>query len=301
MILTADNSAHESKAQREIGAMEGYAFFSSLAFHFVLILLTVVGLPFVVKDEVLVSEPIQVELVTIAEKTQAPVKPPPAKAEQKEPPKEEPKPEPKKAPPVERQVEPDAVPPPVPEVKKEIEKPPEPKAVEPPPVKPKIKPKVKPKPQVVEEKKPDEPDQSDAFSSLLKDLTPEEEEAPVQNETQQSETESRNLAPLGEQLTISEIDAFKQQIAPCWVVQSGAKYAENLLVEIKIYIGKDQRVQSATLVDQVRYSLDSHYRAAADAALRALRNPACQPFNLPGEKYEQWREMTIRFDPREML
>ena len=38
----------------------------------------------------------------------------------------------------------------------------------------------------------------------------------------------------------------------------------------------------------------------AESARRAVQ--VCSPLqNLPVEKYEQWRELTINFDPKEML
>ena len=82
---------------------------------------------------------------------------------------------------------------------------------------------------------------------------------------------------------------------------AGAKYAEELVVAVKVYMNPDRTVRSASVADQLRYSRDSHFRAAADSALRALRNPRCSPLELPEDKYEQWREITIRFDPRQML
>ena len=39
--------------------------------------------------------------------------------------------------------------------------------------------------------------------------------------------------------------------------------------------------------------------AAAESALRAVRG--CQPFHLPPESYEGWRDIEWVFDPRQML
>lgn len=51
----------------------------------------------------------------------------------------------------------------------------------------------------------------------------------------------------------------------------------------------------------MRYMGDSYFRAAADSVLRAIRNPRCNPLELPADKYDLWKEMTVTFDPREML
>jgi hypothetical protein len=46
---------------------------------------------------------------------------------------------------------------------------------------------------------------------------------------------------------------------------------------------------------------DDFYRAAAESALRATKNPKCQPLPLPLDQYDQWRNMVLNFDPKDML
>ena len=66
-------------------------------------------------------------------------------------------------------------------------------------------------------------------------------------------------------------------------------------------VSQQRIVQSATVVDQARYNTDTYYRAAADSALRALRDPHCTPLDLPPEKYDAWKNLTVTFDPKQML
>jgi hypothetical protein len=40
-------------------------------------------------------------------------------------------------------------------------------------------------------------------------------------------------------------------------------------------------------------------RAAVDAAQRAIYT--CQPYKLPPDTYNEWRDITIDFDPRKMF
>lgn len=277
----------------------------STVFHLALFGITAFGLPFVATDPLVISNPINVEIVNIDEMTQTNKLAPPKKKAEEEtpaPPKQEqakqmtaetppdllsPKPpEPEKP---EEKTPPEEV---VPEpVKKEAEKPPPPKPE---------KPKAKPKPP-----EPEAPKQEDQFASLLKNLTPDKadssdaEDAP--DPTQENASPLSQIAQLSDKLTISELDAFKQQIAPCWNVPAGSKFAEELVVEVRVIMNRDMSVQNASILDQGRYNRDSHFRAAADAALRALRNPRCQPLKLPQGKYDQWKTIVIRFDPREML
>ena len=36
-------------------------------------------------------------------------------------------------------------------------------------------------------------------------------------------------------------------------------------------------------------------------AMRAVRNPLCSPFELPPDKYEVWKTVTVTFDPSQMF
>lgn len=175
------------------------------------------------------------------------------------------------------------------EPKKE-EKPKEEKKPEPPPTKPEVT-----------RKEPEKQQQQD-FQSLLKNLVPDssEEKAP-ENPTSDDSESTHDVANLADKLTYSEIDAVRAQLAGCWNVLSGAEYAENLVVQVKLQMNPDRTVRRATIVDTGRYNRDTFFRAAADSALRALRNPNCIPLKLPPDKYNEWKVTIINFDPREML
>ena len=43
---------------------------------------------------------------------------------------------------------------------------------------------------------------------------------------------------------------------------------------------------------------DPYYRAAAESARRAVMG--CQNYNLPADSYDEWKTLTLRFDPSEM-
>lgn len=264
----------------------------STIFHGAILLIAVLGLPFV-KTEPLVIAPVSVELVDISDLTQTDQKPPPKakpipqpeepkEIEPPKPPKEElKKPEPPKPEPVKEE----AVPLPKPEEK--------PKAPEKPEPKPKEKPKPKPKPK-------EEPKQQDLFNSLLKNLTPAEEDQQSRQKQETLDPEDGQSAPIANQISMSEIDALRQQITPCWNVPSGAKYAENLIVTLRLTMRRDMTVQDVRVMNG-GFNPDPAFRAAADSAVRAVRNPRCSPFKLPPEKYEQWKTITINFDPSDML
>lgn len=110
------------------------------------------------------------------------------------------------------------------------------------------------------------------------------------------------IAPTtSETLALSEMDALKYQLAQCWNVPSGAMNAEELIVDIRVQVNPDRTVKAADIVDTGRYNRDTFFRAAADSARRALFNPRCNPLAVPADKYNVWKTMLIRFNPREMF
>jgi outer membrane biosynthesis protein TonB len=235
---------------------------------------------------------------------QAPPPPPPPKPPEPQP---EPKPEPKPAPPEPPK---EAIPPePKPETK--VEPKPEPPKPEPPkPVVEVPRPKEKPEPpkQVAKtESKETQKQQESDFSSLLKNLTkqktaPSPQDATPKGKAQpaQQQASSQPIAPLGAQLTVSEKDLIIQQIEECWNVPAGAKDAQNLIVDIHIDVAADRTVTNVRIVDQSRYASDAFFRAAADSAKRALLNPRCSPLKLPADKFDQWKSITLSFNPKDV-
>ncbi len=122
---------------------------------------------------------------------------------------------------------------------------------------------------------------------------------PVQPQ-QQAKASSQPVAPLGAQLTTSEIDLVRQQIEQCWNPPAGAKEAHDLVVEISAEVGPDGRVLTAQITSTARMG-DPLYRSAAESAKRAVLNPQCSPLKLPPEKYEQWKTLDLTFNPKDLL
>lgn len=303
----------------------------SAALHVVLGGFLIIGLPRLFDRPPLEEMPIAVQLVTIAPETRAtqpnPNLPrPDAKPEVPEveapAPKPQPKPEPPKPAPVPpsaaavsqpaNELAPPEVKPPPPPPPKPTEPKPEAKPVEKLEVpKPREKPepprqlaKVEPKPEEkkTEEKKYD-PRQ---FDALLKNLAPVHtamtaDATPENPRPAAVRASSQPKAPLGSQLTASELDMVRHQIARCWNVPAGARDAKDLVVEIKVIVDPDGTVRQATIVDQGRLGSDPFYRAAAESARRAFFNPLCRPLHLPAEKYAIWKDLVVDFSPRDVL
>lgn len=127
---------------------------------------------------------------------------------------------------------------------------------------------------------------------------------PVKNHLEPPPLAPQTQAPIKSDVIITraEFDALLKQIANCWSIQPGAAhYEKKLLIEVKLVVSRDRRVQSATIVDQSRYNRDPYFRAAADAAIRALNSPQCKTLQLNPDKYDMWKDMIVEFEPNAML
>lgn len=282
------------------------ALIASAVFHVVVMILLVFGVPFISFDRK-IPEPITVELASMADLSD-PEKPPVAAPKTPEP--EKPKPEPGKA--TEKLPEkPASNPnpkPPAPKPEKPRDKPQEVKK-DPPPQdeltpdkKPEDKPKEKEKPKE-DPKKAEEQEQQ--MQSLLKNLTKEapRPKADISDITKRLTANApiKSDSAVGQSLTPGELDALRQQLSQCWNVFAGAADAGDLSVDIRVIANPDRTVQDARIVDQSRYNSDDRFRAAADSAMRAIKDLRCSPLNVPPEKYDLWHDMIINFDPKDML
>lgn len=211
----------------------------------------------------------------------------------------EPVPEPsEKIPPLPKQESAPVLPIPLPE-KKILE------AKSPSPAPPKVVPVPQSKPSLKsppsEAKKTEKKDTS-PFMDVLKDLKKMKEKVHLKGqEDPNPSNEDGNTGKLGDQLTASEMDAVKAQLAKCWNVSSGAKDAKNLKVKIYLWLTPEGTVRKAKVLKDVFLHHDPFYKIAADRALNAVLDKACQPLPLPKNKFELWKEMTLEFDPKEMF
>jgi len=288
----------------------------SAALHLIVIIITVFGLPLFSNEWEPPAESIPVELAPLSEMTNIPVRPEPKKPVEKIEPKPEakpepPKPEPAPPPPPPPAPEPEPIPDDaVPLPKDKVEEKPQPKPEAQPERVVKLdgpRPKVKPKPKIVE--KPEEKLDLNKISALLskelKDPSPKTEE-PEENpqDTPQDLPPTQATRPTtSAQMTLSEIDSIRAQIEQCWIVPAGARYAEELVVRVRIFLRPDGGLaQPPQVVDSLRMNTpgEEAYRTAAESAVRAIMK--CEPFqNLPVDKYDRWQEIEMNFDPRSML
>jgi colicin import membrane protein len=99
------------------------------------------------------------------------------------------------------------------------------------------------------------------------------------------------------QLSQSEIDALRARLRQCWSPPVGAANAR-LVVIYRVLFRKDGSLAAAPSLVQAPASEPGP--VLAESARRALLQ--CQPYTmLKPEHYEQWKDMQITFDPRDMF
>ena len=100
------------------------------------------------------------------------------------------------------------------------------------------------------------------------------------------------------QLSLSELEALRARLAQLWTVPAGAKDPQELVVLIRVKLNRDGRLAAPPVV--LSSGKSPLFMAARDSAIRALFRG--QPYDmLKPEHYEQWKDIEITFDPREMF
>jgi colicin import membrane protein len=99
-------------------------------------------------------------------------------------------------------------------------------------------------------------------------------------------------------LSQSELDALRRRLVECWNPPVGAADVANLKVVLRVLFKPDGSVAAPPAL--VAGSPSSYGPAMAESAKRAILT--CQPFKmLKPEHYEQWKDIEITFDPRDMF
>ena len=261
--------------------------FYSISFHTLMIALTVLSLPFMIRQPVDLPPIISVELIQISDKTNIPFAPKARKVIEKVK-EEEKRVVSEQAPPAAKAKEkPDRIPLPQDQKeKKEIVK----KKQNPEEVKPEIR-------QASEFEKKELVD-TNQIAALI-DKAKEESAKVEKQDNKLTQSSVKNSFATG--LTLSEEDALRAQIFGCWTVPLGLPYDDNLLVRIKLELKQDGTISKSEILDHERMNRPGQkfYKVLAESALRAVR--ICQPLKVPQTGYEKWKNIQLNFNPTEML
>ncbi|MAJ85973.1 MAG: cell envelope biogenesis protein TolA [Candidatus Pelagibacter sp.] len=261
--------------------------FYSIIFHSTMILITVLSLPFMIRQPIDLPPIVSVELIQISDKTNIPYAPKVRKILEETKKKEE-RVVSEQAPPAAKAKEkPDRIP--LPDEKKTerdlIKKKQNPEEIE---------------PQIRQSSEFEKKEIIDTNQiAALIDKAKEEQASKEKVSDKLTQSSVKNSFATG--LSLSEEDALRAQIFGCWSVPLGLPYNENLLVRIKLKLKKDGTIQNSEILDHERMNRPGQkfYKILAESALRAIR--LCQPLKVPPTGYEKWRDMQLNFDPTEML
>ncbi len=259
----------------------------SLSFHAVMILLTILSLPFMIRQPVDLPPILSVEFIQISDKTNIPFAPKARKVIEKVK-EEEKRVVSEQAPPAAKAKEkPDRIPlPKKQDEKKELIK----KKQNPEEIKPEIR-------QASEFEKKEIID-TNQIAALI-DKAKEESVKVEKSEKKLTQSSVKNSFASG--LTLSEEDALRAQIFGCWTVPLGLPYDDDLLVRIKLELKQDGTISKSEILDHERMNRPGQkfYKILAESALRAVR--ICQPLRVPQTGYKKWKDIQLNFNPTEML
>ena len=259
----------------------------SIGFHSLLVMLTILSLPFMLREPIDLPPIVSVELIQITDKTSIPYAPKVRKLIEETKQKEE-RLVSEQAPPAAKAKEkPDRIP--LPNEKKEkkqiVKKKQNPNE---------IKPEIRQSSQF-EKKEIIDTNQIAALIDKAKEI-----EA-VKQKKNDKVTQSSQKNSFATGLTLSQEDALRAQIFGCWSVPLGLPYDEDLLVRIKLNLKKNGTIMKSEILDHERMNRPGQkfYKVLAESALRAVR--LCQPLKVPPTGYDKWRELQLNFNPTEML
>lgn len=119
--------------------------------------------------------------------------------------------------------------------------------------------------------------------------------------TEALETDEAPARPTGPPLTSGETNALRVAVAQCWNVGSLSTDA----LQTVVVVGVDMNVDGTPNNGSVRMISSSGGSAQAaqqafEAARRAIIRCGARGFDLPREKYEQWRQIEMTFNPEQM-
>ena len=259
----------------------------SSAFHTLIIILTIVSLPFVAKKPLDLPPLISVELIQISEKTNIPFAPKAKKIIEKIK-EEEKKLVSEQAPPKKvKKIKPEAIPMPDQKVEKIKQ----------------VDDKQNPEVEDTKVKQVSEFEKKEIFDptniAALIDKSKENLAETDIKSDKITQSQDKSLNNVG--LTLSEEDALKAQIFGCWSIPLGLPYNENLMVRIKLKLKPDGTIIDSEILDHARMNRpgQNFYKVLAESALRAIQ--LCQPLRVPSTGYERWKDLQLNLDAREML
>jgi hypothetical protein len=119
--------------------------------------------------------------------------------------------------------------------------------------------------------------------------------------TEEPAADGGSDAPVGPPMTSGEKEGLRVAIQKCWNI--GALSTEAMNTTVTVLVDLDQAGKPITgSISMARFAggSDSAALQAFEAARRAIIRCGANGFSLPPEKYEEWKELELNFDPSGM-
>ena len=102
-----------------------------------------------------------------------------------------------------------------------------------------------------------------------------------------------------QQATLAQ--AIQSRLYKCWDPNAGGPDSDKIVTTLRVKAAKSgEIVGRPELVRQTGDAAAGYKRAARDAAIRAVMNPACSLKGLPADLYAGgWEDFTVNFDPKD--
>ncbi len=112
-------------------------------------------------------------------------------------------------------------------------------------------------------------------------------------------TQAERDGSLGRRGTLSVRDFIRAEIERHWEFDVATLGTADLVIALHLVLRSDGTVSRAEIVDDPRYTTDPAYRQLADSVRRAAQ--VASPLQLPPGIGDAFRDMTLRFNPREAV
>jgi len=140
---------------------------------------------------------------------------------------------------------------------------------------------------------PEAPETSDTFTEDIAALIDRSATGTAQMPSSSAATLGVSTGNADARMTQSEIDALRSQITRCWVIPQGWTNPHEVTVSVRFQLNPDGTV--AGMPEVVEFPASQYGPVAGDNAIRAVMQ--CGPYALPAEKYDQWKDVQLRFSP----
>ena len=108
-----------------------------------------------------------------------------------------------------------------------------------------------------------------------------------------------NAVADGPPMTGSEKESFRVAVNACWNVDPGAEWAR-VTVVVGFSLGQDGKVQGEPRLVSASGGTDAQANTAFQTARRAILRCQSSGYQLPADKYNEWKDVEITFDPSGM-